>query len=260
MNASSHIAMKKYMATMGMIEVPPGPTGPIGPTGLPGLIEFTGSTGDTGYTGDRGPTGYTGMPGKMGYTGPGYTGPTGPIGPMGPQGFMGPIGSRGPTGPTSFTGPTGPHTLDTSHAGYFFSNTTQNITIPPATPTVLTLDTSPVCRGIKLVESTRIMVTKTALYETYYSVKVHRTAGSAGTYCYIWLRKNGRDIPSTNGRIEAKPNGDTMPIVPYILPLHAGDYLEFVAQAEEINVQALSLVPSIGPYIPSVIVGIKEVG
>lgn len=252
--------MKKYMATMGMIEVPPGPTGAMGPTGQPGFIEFTGSTGDTGCTGDIGPTGYTGMQGEEGPTGAWNTGPTGPIGPMGPagaQGLIGPVGAKGPTGPI---GSTGPHTLDTSFAGYFFSNTTQNISIPPALPTVLSLDSSPVCRGIKLVDSTRIMVTKTALYEAYYSVKVHRTAGAAGTYCYIWLRKNGRDIPSTNGRVEAKPNGDAMPIVPYIFPLHAGDYLEFVAQAEDINVQALSLVPSIGPYIPSVIVGIREIG
>jgi hypothetical protein len=56
-------------------------------------------------------------------------------------------------------------------------------------------------------------------------------------------------------------NGDSLPIVPYILELNAGDYIEFVAMADDINCQILALngtgIP--GGAIPSIIAGIKEI-
>ncbi len=116
-------------------------------------------------------------------------------------------------------------------------------------------------RYVSVVSSSRITVQKTAVYEAYYSVQIHRTSGGSPVFVYLWIRKNGTDIPTTNGRVEINSNnGDSLPIVPYILELNAGDYIEFVVQADDANVQLLSTTPTIGPAIPAIIVGIKEIG
>jgi hypothetical protein len=106
-----------------------------------------------------------------------------------------------------------------------------------------------------------IYVPKTGIYEAWYSVQLHREQGGSGAFIYIWIRVNGVDIPETNGRVTTNSNnGDTLPIVPYMLSLTAGQYIEFVAQASDDYIQALAVVPSpIGPDIPSIIVGIKEI-
>ena len=89
------------------------------------------------------------------------------------------------------------------------------------------------------------------------------TAGGASEYLYIWLRINGIDVNWTNGRIEVNSNnGNQLPIVPYIINLNVGDYIEFVAQGSSTGFQGLSsadILDFIGPDIPSVIVGIKEI-
>jgi hypothetical protein len=214
----------------------------------------TGARGPTGFTGPTGPTGEQGAPGTASATGAtGFTGPTGPTGP---------IGLSGPTGVTGFTGATGPNTFGSSQVASYYTMSTINVSFPPASPTIFPYTSTIVQRGISVVSSTRITVSKTAIYETYYSIQIHRTSGGSPEFIYIWLRKNGLDVPDTNGRIELNSNnGDMLPIVPYIISLNSGDYIEFVCQADGANVQLLGITsPLIGPSIPSIIVGIKEIG
>jgi hypothetical protein len=86
---------------------------------------------------------------------------------------------------------------------------------------------------------------------------------SQDLFTYIWLRINGQDIADTNGRVETKSNtSDSLPIVPYILNLNAGDTVSFVGQTNgsvDTDVQALMVINVPGPDIPSIIVGIKQI-
>jgi hypothetical protein len=252
-----------------------GATGPIGPTGFTGPIGAATNTGATGPTGVQGTTGPTGLQGATGPTGvQGTTGPTGlqgATGPTGVQGATGPTGlqgTTGPTGPTGATGPTGPQgltgsvgSIGTTAIGSYYSTDTQDVSHPPAIPTVMTFNNVNYERFVSVVSSTRITVSKTAVYEAYYSIQIHRTSGGSPVYVYIWLRKNGLDVPDTNGRVEINSNnGDSLPIVPYILSLNTGDYIEFVVEADAPNVQLLTTTPTIGPRIPAIIAAIKEIG
>ena len=236
---------------------PTGPTGPTGEQGIPGTSSATGATGPTGFTG---PTGAQGSPGIASNTG--ATGPSGSQGTQGITGPTGPTGATGPTGPIGVTGPTGSNILTTRGLASYYSLTTQNISTPPAAPTVFTYNNTTVQQGgISLVSSSQITVSKTAIYEIWYSAQIHRTSGGSPVYIYIWLRKNGVDEPDTNGRIEINSNnGDSLPIVPYYINLNAGQHVEFVCQADDTNCQILTISPTIGPTIPSIIVGIKEIG
>jgi hypothetical protein len=77
------------------------------------------------------------------------------------------------------------------------------------------------------------------------------------------LRINGVDVPNSGGRISINSNNsDSLPIVPYILSLNAGDFVEFVAQATEDHIRILAVLTGdptlLGPEIPSIIVGLKQ--
>lgn len=256
MNSQTLTEFKRYQAIFGCPPTGPtgatGPTGYTGPTGPAGLAANTGATGPIGPTGAIGPTGVDGAA-----TNTGATGPTGVAGPTGPT---------GPTGPIGATGPTGPNTMGSNPVASYYSMVTQpitnyNATTPAPLPTVFTYNNTAVQQSISLVSGSRLTVGVTGIYEAYYSIQLHRTQGGSGAFIYIWVRKNGVDVPDTNGRVTTNSNnGDTLPIVPYILSLNAGDYIEFVAQADDDDIQILASTPLIGPAIPSVIVGIKRIG
>ena len=224
---------------------PTGPTGADGATGPAGAASNTGATGPTGPTGVTGPTG---IPGSA--TNTGATGQTGPTGPT---------GQTGPTGPTGQVGATGPP-VD-SQVGSFYSLTTQPI--GTVSPTVFTYSDTFVSSGITITgpSSTRITVSQAGTYEAWYSIQLVKTTGGTSTSAYIWARVNGSDLADSNGRIEFNSNnGYVLPIVPYIVTLSAGQYIEFVAQADGANVVAQAASPApIGPDIPSIIVGIKKI-
>lgn len=150
-----------------------------------------------------------------------------------------------------------------------YSNITQTISSYSAptnnTPAIFTYDHTPILRGVTMVGNTGLRVSKTGYYETYYSIQIHNSKGGSTTNVYIWIRVNGVDVPDTNGRVQVNSNnGDSLPIVPYILKLNANDYVEFAAWANDTDVQALALygpstISITSPSVPSIIVGLKEI-
>ena len=175
-------------------------------------------------------------------------------------------GATGPTGPTGATGPTGPVSSGSNIAGTYYSLVTQPISGTVGTGTVFSYGPTGnySVGGISLdggTTGTQLIVPKTGVYETWYSLQLHSRV-SQDIYTHIWLRKNGIDVPDTSGRVETKSNtSDSLPIVPYILPLNAGDYIEFVSQTSGAtgDIEALSVTGTVGGNIPSIIVGIKQI-
>ena len=245
-----------------------GSTGPTGPSGAASTV--TGPSGSQGPTGSSGPsgaastvTGPTGSTGSTGRTGPtGPTGPSGSTGPTGPTGRTGPTGPTGPTGTTGSTGPQGPTgaiAQGTNVIGSYYSSTSQSIS--NVSPTVFSYNGTFLQQGVHLGGTTQLIVESSGYYETYYSIQLNKTAGGSSVKTFIWLRVNGFDVPDSNGAVvNNSNNGQSLPIVLYNLYLNAGDFVEFVAQADDINMIAEAVYPAaIGPTIPSIITGIKKV-
>ena len=243
-----------------------GPTGAIGPQGIPGTSSLTGATGPQGLQGATGFTGPQGIPGTAsltGATGPqGLQGATGFTGAQGPQGINGADGATGSTGAQGIQGVTGPVAQGSNIIGSFYSTLDQPI--GNGTDTIFSYTDAPIENGVYLdtstSPSTRIYVTKTGIYETYFSIQLNKTQGGNTANVYIWLRVNGVDEPWTNGKIVINSNNAaSLPIVLYDLRLTAGQYIEFIAQTDQdyVLIQQETGVP--GPDIPSIIVGIKEV-
>jgi hypothetical protein len=166
-----------------------------------------------------------------------------------------------PPGPP---GPPGPPDLSTNAVGSFYSDQTQNIS--SNSTSIWTLNASTFQRSTAITNSSRITVYQAGVYEVYYSAQLSRNQGGSPAYVYIWLKKNGVDVPETNGRVSINSNNsDSLPIVPYIIELAVGDYIEFAARTNEgndshITVLASSINASFGGPIPSIIVGIKRIG
>ncbi len=179
----------------------------------------------------------------------------------------GDTGDLGPTGPTGVAGPTG--ATPTTVSASYYSNTTQPIVNGTPTytaPTIFTYNGTFVQHGVTLASSSRITVGTAGTYEAWYSIQLNRTSGGSNTFVYFWIRLNGADVPDSNGRVAINSNNaQTLPIVPYILDLAAGDYIEFVAVADGDNCEAQASYPAPSPFgaaipsIPSIIVGIKKI-
>ncbi len=189
------------------------------------------------------------------------------------SGPSGDIGPTGPTGPTGLQGPTGPISSGSNIIGNFFSTQTQAIpngaASPPQPAIPMTFDTTAISQGVYLTPtpsigspSSKIKVTRSGIYEAYYSIQINKTQGGSATNIYVWLRVNNVDIPDTNGRTTVVANSDnSLPIVLYNLSLIEGDEIEFIMQADDDYCQILAVYPT-SPYgtnIPSVIAGVKLV-
>ena len=200
----------------------------------------------------KGPQGITGPQGTQGIQGiPGVTGTQGIQGSQGIQGATGLQGTTGAAGNAS------------NIAATYYSLITQNINGSAGPATVFSYGPTGnySVGGVTLGGGTQLIVPKTGIYEAWYSLQLH-AAVSQDCYTNIWIRKNGVDVPNTNGRIQTKSNtSDSLPIVPYILPLNAGDYIQFVSQTNGSagDIRALGVLGGIGGNIPSIIVGIKQI-
>ncbi len=174
--------------------------------------------------------------------------------------------TQGPPGPEGPQGPPGPPDLSTNAIGNFYSDQNQNIST--TSTSIWTLNQSTFQRSTAITNSSRITVYQAGVYEVYYSAQISATSGATGRnyFTYIWLKKNGVDVAETNGRISGNSNNsDILPIVPYIIELEVGDYVEFAARTTEgdndhVLILASTIGNGYGPAIPSLIVGIKRIG
>ncbi len=224
---------------------PTGPSGgPVGPQGSAGVQGFQGQQGAQGLAGPTGERGAVGVQGFQGW--------------QGMQGWQGIQGPQGVQGPQGWQGIQGPIANGSNIVASYYSTINQDIS--STGQTVFTYDQTILEQGVSLVDGTKLTVSKTGIYEAWYSIQLQKTSGGSPTYTYVWLRVNGVDISDSNGRIGLNSNNsDSLPIVPYIIPLTVGDCIEFVSQASDTDVRIGAITGALGPDIPSIIVGIKEI-
>lgn len=126
------------------------------------------------------------------------------------------------------------------------------------TPTPITFDTTTTANGISLGSPTsRIVVSKTGLYQYQFSAQLDKTGGGTSGM-EIWLRRNGTDISGTATQIVvAGTNGETVMTVPFFLDLSANDYIETVFASGDATMQISTFpaqtVPYVRPAVPSII-------
>jgi hypothetical protein len=126
------------------------------------------------------------------------------------------------------------------------------------TPTPITFDTTTTANGISLGSpASRIVVSKTGLYQYQFSAQLDKTGGGSSSM-EIWLRRNGTDISGTATQIVvAGTSGETVMTVPFFLDLSANDYIETVFASSDATMQVSTFpaqtTPYVRPAVPSIL-------
>jgi hypothetical protein len=147
------------------------------------------------------------------------------------------------------------------HLGCFFSTQNQ---VDGGSAIAMTFNTTALSRGITLVDSSKIYVSRTAIYEWALSVHIHNDDQQAHLF-ELWGKKNNADIDNSRfiysvlGSHGGNP-GTLIPSQNFLLSLEAGDYVQIFWLAGDADVTiAYHPVEGGKPVAPSLLLTVKEI-
>jgi hypothetical protein len=141
-----------------------------------------------------------------------------------------------------------------------FYDTTDQTAAAINTAYGMTFNTTDITNGVYIGSPTsRVYVDTVNVYNIQFSAQLINTAGGAHN-AWIWLRKNGTDIPNsaTALRIEGN-NTEAVAAWNFLLSMNAGDYFELMWEVSDLSV-SLHADPAtaVHPAIPSVILTVTD--
>jgi hypothetical protein len=143
--------------------------------------------------------------------------------------------------------------------GSFYDTTTQTAAAIN-TAYAMTFNTSDLSYGVtRGTPTSRIYVDTPNVYNVQFSAQLDKTAGGTALV-WIWLRKNGVDVPDSAGQIRIQGNNaETLAAWNYLVQLNAGDYVEIMWEVDDTSVIILAEAASaIHPSVPSVILTVTD--
>jgi hypothetical protein len=147
----------------------------------------------------------------------------------------------------------------TGYYGNFFDTTTQTI-VGVSTHQPVRLNTTDLSNQVSIANSSHIVIANSGIYNIQFSLQIDKTQGS-GAHIYIWLRKNGLDVP--NSATELAVQGTSSEIVAawnFVVSSNANDYYELMISATDIRIRLKAASASgVVPAIPSVILSVVSV-
>ena len=157
--------------------------------------------------------------------------------------------------------------VSTSSYGYygtFYSTQSQFNPIPNVSHSLF-FENLDVANGVTVVSQSRLTVGHSGIYNIQFSTQFNK-ADNGTSNVYIWLKKNGTNVPDSAGDIQITkasggPGGKYLAAWNYLVSLESNDFLEVVWQSDNIEVTASSYVASGNiPAIPSTIVTLTQAG
>jgi len=147
----------------------------------------------------------------------------------------------------------------TGYYGNFFDTTTQTI-VGVSTHQPVRLNTTDLSNQVSIANSSHIVIANSGVYNIQFSLQIDKAQGS-GAHIYIWLRKNGVDVPNSASEVSVQGTlSETIAAWNFVVASNANDYYELMISATDIHIQ-LKAVSANGvvPAIPSVIVSVVSV-
>lgn len=145
-------------------------------------------------------------------------------------------------------------------AGSFYDTTTQTAAAAN-TAYAMTFNATDIASGVTIgTPTSRFVVDTLGTYNLQFSAQLDRTSATDGLV-WIWLRKNGTDVPESAGQIRIKGNNaETIAAWNYLVQLDAGQYVEIMWAADDTasRIQAVAAA-GVVPGIPSVIATMANV-
>jgi hypothetical protein len=145
--------------------------------------------------------------------------------------------------------------------GSFFSTQTQAATVIN-TATAITYNNADTAYGVYRdpADSSKIKVTRPAIYNVQFSIQVDKTSGGTGRL-YIWPAINGTNVANSASLIQIQGNNaEIFSAANFFLPLSNGDYFQlyFSVDALSVQLQNFAAAPPV-PAIPSIILTVMQV-
>lgn len=143
--------------------------------------------------------------------------------------------------------------------GSFYDTTDQNAAVIN-TAYAMTFNTTSESFGVYVGSpSSRIYVDSPALYNIQFSAQLVNTAGGSHAV-WIWLRKNGTDVPDSSTKIRIQGNStETVAAWNFFLRMNSGDYFELMWEVSDIAVSLFSdPATAVHPVTPSIILTVHN--
>jgi hypothetical protein len=145
--------------------------------------------------------------------------------------------------------------------GSFFSTQTQAATVIN-TATAITYNNADTAYGVYRdpADSSKIKVTRPAIYNVQFSIQVDKTSGGTGRL-YIWPAINGTNVANSASLIQIQGNNaEIFSAANFFLPLSNGDYFQMYFSVDSLSVQLEHFAASAPvPAIPSIILTVMQV-
>jgi hypothetical protein len=152
-----------------------------------------------------------------------------------------------------------PKEFRTPRYGSFYDTTIQTAAAIN-TAYAMTFNTTDLSQGVyRGTPTSRIYVDRPNVYNLQFSAQLDKTSGGVGLV-WIWLRKNGVNIPDSSGQVRIQGNdSEIIAAWNYVIQLNAGDYIELMWEVDDTSVILLAEVASaIHPSVPSVILTVTD--
>lgn len=152
-----------------------------------------------------------------------------------------------------------PREYRTPRYGSFYDTTTQTAAAIN-TAYAMTFNTTDLSVGVTRGSPTsRIYVDRPNVYNVQFSAQLDKTSGGVALV-WIWLRKNGVNVPDSAGQIRIQGNdAEILAAWNYIIQLNAGDYIELMWEVDDTSVIILAEPASaVHSSVPSVILTVTD--
>jgi hypothetical protein len=148
---------------------------------------------------------------------------------------------------------------------YYLSayHTASLTTVAQNTPYSMSFSSTDFSSGITIGGPIRnqIQISNTGIYDIQFSAQVDKTSGTT-VNGYIWLAKNGTNVPETNTQITLAGGQSDAQVAAwnFYVSASAGDYYELRYGADQTNFRIhYNTSPTVGPDIPSVILTVGRI-
>jgi len=140
-----------------------------------------------------------------------------------------------------------------------------NTTVTPAaanTAAVFPLGTQDFANIVTVGSTSRLIPGAAGIYNLQFSLQVANADNGSEHFAYIWLRKNGVDVPASMGRISIVKNGNIISAWNYLVdPGNATDYFELAYAVDDTQVTFPTYAATaFGPSTAALITTLTPVG
>jgi hypothetical protein len=149
----------------------------------------------------------------------------------------------------------------TSYYGSFLHTASISLSVTNASYSA-SFNTTDFASGVSISGSNqdKIKIDNTGIYNIQFSAQFDKT-NSANATVYVWLRKNGTNIPITNTGLTLGGGSNDASVAAwnFFVSASANDYYQLMFGATDNNVRVLYTVPPIGPAVPSIILTVNRI-